>query len=97
MVKGCKQDMGEVFAPFGDDDWGECVESDFVRLGAHQVVRELKQAEIILEGFAHASNEVSTSLYICISSAMDLARQARERAERYAGGQGRRPRLPCSV
>jgi hypothetical protein len=83
MAKGYAHDMGEVFAPFGDDDWRECVEGDLAQIGAEEAVRQFRQAEYILEGFMHAANEVSDPLYVCVSSAHTLAREAREAAEGY--------------
>ena len=89
MAKGYATDMGDVFAPFGDEDWRECVERDLVGVGAEQAVRQFRQAESILEGYMQAANEVSVCLYVCLSSAHTLATDAREAAEGYA--RGRRP------
>ena len=86
MPNAYAEDMGRVFAPFEDEDWRECVEDDLGRISADEAVRQFEQAENMLESFMHAADEVSVSLWIALSSAQTLAREARETAEGYVRG-----------
>ena len=86
MPNNYADDMAQVFAPFGDEDWRLCVHDDLGRISAEDAVRQFLQAELILSGFMEAGNEVSLPLYVVLSSAHTLAREARETAEGYVRG-----------
>jgi hypothetical protein len=75
--------MGRIFAPFGDEDWRECVEQDLTQLGAEEAVRGFGQAESVLSGLMQAAEPIGVCLYLALSSAQTLAQDAREQAEVY--------------
>ena len=83
MPNSYAEDMAQVFAPFGDEDWRLCVWDDLGRISAEDAVRQFRQAASILSGFMEVGTEVSLPLYVVLSSAHTLAREARETAEGY--------------
>ena len=84
MEKGYAEAMGQIFAPFGDEDWRKCVEEYLTRLGAEEAARGFEQAEDVLSGLTQAAEPIGPCLYMAVSCAQTLARDAREMAEIYA-------------
>jgi hypothetical protein len=83
-TKGYAEEMAEVFAAHRDEESLEGLRWDFSNLPAEEAVRELEQAEKILQGFCGAAEEISLPLLVLLGDAQGRAREARAVAKKYA-------------
>ena len=79
-------DVAGAFGPFRWEDQRECFEGDIAKLGAEEAERQFGQAVAVLEGLCHSAENIGVGMFLTLSRAQDLAKEAQRRARAYTEG-----------
>ncbi len=78
-------DVGEVFRDYAYEDGRECIAGDLANLGAEEAARQFRKTEELLRGLLYTADDaLGWGAVMVLGDAKQLAREAAERAEKYA-------------
>lgn len=77
-------EMAAAFRPDHDPEYREILVREFGEMGADEALRQVEQAERVLDGLLAAATEVCFPLHYAMLEATPILHQARKVAESYA-------------